>query len=148
FAKDAFHRRVVHQEARAVRDETWGTKAAAWYELQVPANGETTLRMRLTSETQARVEDFGPEVDHVFSVRRDEADAFYRLRRNLGLTPEEAEVVRQADAGLLWSKQYYGYVVEHWLEGDPGQPEPPPARRGRRNADWHHLYARDVISMP
>src|SRR5262249_54484384 len=88
------------------------------------------------------------EFESTFEARRSEADAFYANRRNSGLTADELHIARQADAGLLWSKQFYSYVVEQWLEGDPGQPPPPRSRRGGRNFDWSHLYARDVISMP
>ena len=57
-------------------------------------------------------------------------------------------MARQAYAGLLWSKQFYHYIVRDWLEGDPQQPPPPASRAAGRNADWPHLYNRDVISMP
>jgi hypothetical protein len=148
YVKDAFHRRVVGGEIAAVRAETFGTKAAAWYRLLVPARGELALRLRLTREPGASSDRVGSDFDAVFEARRREADIFYAARRNSGLTPDEVRIVRQADAGLLWSKQFYSYVVEQWLEGDPGQPLPPPSRRTGRNADWAHMYARDVISMP
>src|SRR5207248_1125094 len=64
------------------------------------------------------------------------------------LTPAERQVVRQSDAGLLWSRQFYHYIVEHWQEGDPAQPAPPRGRLGVRNRDWGHLWARDLIAMP
>jgi hypothetical protein len=84
----------------------------------------------------------------VFQERIREADEFYEERLPSGLSEDEARVVRQAYAGLLWSKQFYHYIVADWLEGDPGQPPPPASRASGRNADWVHLYNRDIISMP
>ena len=69
------------------------------------------------------------------------------LRRGLRQA-EQRSIVRQAYAGLLWTKQYYNYVVKEWLEGDPGMPPPPPGHRKTRNTDWEHLFNSDVISMP
>jgi hypothetical protein len=88
------------------------------------------------------------EFDRVFQERIREADEFYAERLPKGLSEDEARVVRQAYAGLLWSKQFYHYIVADWLEGDPGQPPPPAGRATGRNADWVHLYNCDVISMP
>jgi hypothetical protein len=81
-------------------------------------------------------------------VRGFEADAFYADKIPAGLQDEERRVSRQAYAGLLWSKQYFHYVVKDWLEGDPAQPAPPADRKTGRNSDWAHLYNRDIISMP
>src|SRR3954471_15127322 len=148
YVKDAFHRRVIGGELGAVREEGFGTKAAAWYRLRVPARSEVEVNLRLTRQPGARPAHFGPEFARVFEQRRQEADLFYATRRGSDLTDEEVRIARQADAGLLWSKQFYSYVVEDWLQGDPGQPPPPVERKTGRNADWGHLYARDVISMP
>ena len=66
-----------------------------------------------------------------------------------GATPDEQRVARQGYAGLLWSKQFYHYVLEHWLEGDPAHPAPPEGRKlSARNKEWKHVYCRDIISMP
>jgi hypothetical protein len=81
-------------------------------------------------------------------LRIAEADAFYAARTLPGATAAEINVMRQAFAGLLWSKQFYHYVVEDWLEGDPLQPTPPAARKQGRNAQWTHLHCRDILSMP
>jgi len=148
YVKDAFHRLVVDGEAGAVNPEDEGTKAAAWYALEVPAGGEVVLRLRLHREVDAPDAPFGAGFDAIFERRRVEADHYHANRRDAPLDPAERNVVRQADAGLLWSRQFYHYVVEHWLEGDPGQPPPPPGRAGVRNRAWPHLWARDVISMP
>src|SRR5213592_305069 len=96
----------------------------------------------------AGAERGGPPADRVFADRIREADAFY-ARHIPGTLGEGGQaVVRQAYASLLWSKKFYHYVVKDWLEGDPAQPPPPASRRSGRNAEWGHLYNRDVISMP
>jgi hypothetical protein len=148
FVKDAFHEHVIDGRADAVNPAREGTKAAALYGLTVPAGGEVVLRQRLVSVTEARPhEEPSAHADEIFAARRAEADAFYQLR-NPGLSRDEALVVRQGYAGLLWSKQFYHYDVRTWLEGDPSQPPPPAGRAQGRNAGWTHLYNRDVISMP
>ncbi len=148
WVKDAFHRLVVGGEAGAVNPAEEGTKAAAWYTLAVPAGGERVVRLRLTPAADAPREPFGAEFEETVRRRVDEADAFFAAQRDAPLSDEERRVVRQADAGLLWSKQYYGWIVEQWLEGDPSQPAPPPARRSGPNRGWTHLWARDVLSVP
>ena len=148
WVKDAFHELVVHGRAEAVNPEA-GTKAAARYRLLVPAGGEVVLRLRLHSEDEAPgSEALGAEFDEMLAARRSEADAFYAARRPAGTEPEEARVMRQALAGLLWSRQFYNYVVRDWLQGDPAQPTPPPERLRGRNSEWGHVYNRDVLSVP
>ncbi|MFQ5599462.1 MAG: glucosidase [Candidatus Krumholzibacteriia bacterium] len=148
YVKDAFHRHVVHGERGAVNPETRGTKAAGHYHLSVPAGGRVVLRMRLVSEALAPRESVGVDFDRVFDQRIQEAQALYESILPAGLEVEERLVARQGYAGLLWSKQFYHYVVDQWLAGDPAQPTPPPERRRGRNHDWTHLYNRDVISVP
>jgi hypothetical protein len=86
--------------------------------------------------------------DVIFAARKAEADEFYAMVSPVCLSEEHCAVQRQALAGMLWSKQFYHYIIEHWLEGDPGQPPPPPERLTGRNADWRHLYNERVMSMP
>jgi len=149
FSKDAFHDYVVGGNKAAVRTDATGTKAAALCTIEVPAGGQTVLRLRLASQAIAGTRaPFGAAFDRVFRERLQETDAFYESRVPATATDEERRIARQANAGLLWTKQFFHYVVKHWLEGDPAQPTPPAERRGGRNADWHHLYNRDVISMP
>jgi hypothetical protein len=146
--KDAFHERVVHGRADAIRGDGAGTKAALHSRLEVPAGGSATLHLRLTAAGEPGGPPAGPEAERVFADRIREADAFYAGRIPAGLGAAERAVVRQAYAGLLWSKQFFHFVVKDWLEGDPAQPAPPPNRRRGRNAEWPHLYNRDVLSMP
>jgi hypothetical protein len=139
--KDAFHERIIHHLHDAVNPSARGTKAAAWYRLTVPAGGQQVLRLRL-SKSDAPV-DF----DAIFAARLAEADEFYSFQP--ATLPDDAKnVQRQALAGLLWSKQFYHYIVAQWLDGDPGYPPPPAARKQGRNSSWLHIYHDDVLTMP
>jgi hypothetical protein len=146
FVKDAFHRRVIQGETEAVNPAGVGTKAALHYVLRVPAGGERVVRLRL----RLSYESGNPfaEFEEIMAQRIREADEFYRERVPDEVTDDERLVLRQGYAGLLWSKQFYHYIVEHWLEGDPAQPMPPERRSEGRNAGWPHVFNRDVISMP
>ncbi|HMN96987.1 MAG TPA: glucosidase [Phycisphaerales bacterium] len=146
--KDAFHLWLVEGRDDALSKEPRGTKVAAAYRLEVPAGGEVVLRARLVQESEAGGEPFGKAFDECFATRIAEADAFYETRISHRLAPEQRRISRLAYAGLLWSKQFYNYVVSEWLDGDPTQPPPPPSRAAVRNADWRHLFNRDIISMP
>ncbi|MCB1151648.1 glucosidase, partial [bacterium] len=147
YVKDAFHHRVIDDDAGAVNPAEQGTKAAAWYRVSVPGGGRAVLTLRLTAADQAAVDPFA-DFDEVFAARMAEADAYHAARRPAPLTDQERLVVRQADAGLIWSQQFYHLVVRDWLDGDPGQPAPPPERRQGPMRGWEHLHARDVILMP
>ncbi len=146
YTKDAFHRLIVNGEPDAVNPEREGTKAGAWYVLDVPAGSEVTVDLRLRPDAEPG--GFGKDFADTLSLRRRECDEFYAGVLPLSLDEDEARVARQAYAGLLWTKQFYHYVVEQWLDGDPAQPSPPAGRRHGRNSEWKHLYNRDVISMP
>jgi hypothetical protein len=148
YVKDAFHRCVVEGETRAVNPKGVGTKAAAYYRLTLGPGRSATVRLRLAARGRMPAKPFGPPFDAVFRQRVQEADAFYAGVIDPWLPPEAANVVRQAYAGLLWSKQFYHYVVKDWLEGDPAMPPPPESRKTGRNNDWGHLFNRDVVSMP
>ncbi|MEA2698540.1 MAG: hypothetical protein QOI66_2811 [Myxococcales bacterium] len=148
FVKDAFHEYVVGGSAGAVNPSRHGTKAAALFRLTIPAGQEVTVRLRLTAQVEVSA-DRSPfaDFDGVFAQRIAEADAFYEAKSG-DLSPDERLTVRQAYAGLLWSKQFYHYDVRAWLQGDPAHPTPGRARKEGRNAEWGHLYNRDVLSMP
>ena len=147
-AKDAFHDYVIHGRTDAVNPEERGTKAALRYALAIPAGEEVTIRLRLTTERECKPRPFTREFDDTFARRQAETDSFYADRLPKELTADERAVARQGYAGLLWSKQFYHYVIDQWLAGDPAQPPPPDGRRNGRNNDWRHLYNRDIISMP
>lgn len=148
YFKDAFHEYVIHGNRAAVNPNNTGTKTAAYYKLHIPAGGKAVLRLRISSKDQTPAEPFGTAFEACFEDRRREADLFYAKRLKGSCGPEECRVTRQALAGLLWSKQFYHYIVKDWIEGDPDQPPPPESRKQGRNSDWGHLYSRDIISMP
>lgn len=148
FVKDAFHEYVIHRKTGTVNPKNIGTKVAAFYNLEVPGGKEIVLRFRLYSEKEIPQETFGQSFEQIFTDRILETEEFYAYRITGSLTPEEKNIVRQSTAGLLWSKQFYHYIIKDWLEGDPNQPVPPENRKNGRNADWTHLYCRDIISMP
>jgi len=148
YVKDALDRYLVHGEVGAVNPEQTGTKVAAWYPLDIPAGEQVTVPLRLYADDEAPRDPVGPGFKATFTRRIHEADAFYRGRIPAGLPAENVNIIRQAYAGLLWSKQFYHYVLEDWLAGDPLEPPPPPQRKDGRNRDWVHLFNRDVLSMP
>ncbi|MEO8938345.1 MAG: glucosidase [Burkholderiaceae bacterium] len=143
--KDGVNDYVVDGEHAAVNPNQYGSKAAAQYVFDIPAGGSATVRVRLRPDDGTIVDrDF----DGIVDLRRSQCDAFYAaLQRDLP-GDDERLVQRQAFAGLLWGKQYYGYDVRRWLHGDAAMPPPPPERKGIRNGDWRHLVLSDVISMP
>ena len=145
YPKDGINDHVVHGAA-TVNPHGVGTKGALHYELGVAPGGTATVRLRL-----ARTETTPPlrgEWTRVLSLREREAHEFYAALTPPQATADEALVLRQASAGLLWSKQFYHYDVSRWLDGDPKQPTPPPERLTGRNAGWRHLNNHDVLSMP
>ncbi len=145
--KDAINDYVVHGAETAVNPEAAGTKAAALYALSL-APGETqTVQLRLV-DSESRGPLLGKRFDDVFTQRRQEADEFYADVIPNDLSDDGRNVMRQAIGGVLWSKQFYHYVVGDWLKGDPAFPQPPENRKGGRNSDWAHVYNADVISMP
>ena len=147
YVKDAFHRHVVDGEHDAVNPARQGTKAAAWHRLKIGAGGEARVRVRIAGGAGVDGQP-GPGFDETLEARRREADEFYGGRIARDQSPERRRTSRQAYAGLLWTKQFYHYVVEDWLAGDPIQPPPPASRAIGRNHDWKHLYSRDILSMP
>jgi len=148
FVKDAFHRYVVNGETDAVNPAGVGTKAAMRYTIDLSAGGEAVVKLRLFPRSAAPAEIFGADFDRIFSLRIAEADEFYDGRLSKSLPADTRRIGRQCFAGLLWSKQFYLYIVKEWLNGDPEQPRPPDSRWKGRNREWLHLYNRDVISMP
>jgi hypothetical protein len=148
YVKDAFHEYIVHGRADAVNPKKTGTKVAAYYKLEIPAGAQVALRFRLSNQPLTVQKSLGKEFDDVFAARMREAEEFYAAHIPQSLSPAEKGVVRQAHAGAFWNKQFYHYIVNDWLDGDSQQPTPPASRRHGRNADWRHVYCRDVISMP
>lgn len=146
--KDSFHRFVVNAESSAVNDLGYGTKAAWHYAFNLRGGETRIFRLRLSEETTQPASFFGADFQTIVDARREEADEFFAARLPGVCSDDERGVMRQAYAGLLWTKQFYHYIVRDWLEGDPNFPAPPAERKTGRNHDWPHLYNRDVISMP
>ena len=148
FVKDGINDFIVHAAKEAVNPAQRGTKAAGHYTGVVGAGQSMVVRLRLTDGILAEDPNgVGADFESVFAARQREADEFYATVIPDALSEDASNVARQAFAGMLWSKQFYHYVVREWLNGDPGQPAPPDRRSGR-NWQWTHLYNADVISMP
>src|SRR4051794_17414139 len=141
YPKDGINDHVV-SGAATVNPEGFGTKGALRYVVTVPAGGRTELRLRLhQGGAEATFEE-------VVAAREADADAFYAALAPAGTDAERMRILRQACAGLVWSKQIYPYDVRRWLDGDPGAPPPPEAHRHGRNSGWAHLDSFDVLAMP
>jgi hypothetical protein len=147
YVKDSINQYVIAGKRQAVNPEQRGTKAAAYYRLTLGPGQSVVTRLRLTN-TPMPAEPLGEDFEIVFAHRLREADEFYDTVIPRRLSDDGKRVMRQALAGLLWSKQFYQYDVKRWLEGDPASPPQPAERRGGRNHEWRHLYNEDVISMP
>jgi len=154
YVKDGIDRAIVRGEAAAANAES-GSKLALHYVFSLAPGATRTLRLRLGptvqaggTEGDALTANFDAEFDATFDARRDEADRFYAALSSYPLSDEERRVQRSAYAGMLWSKQFYFYVVRDWLGGDPLMPSPPAARLVARNHAWLHVYNDDVLSMP
>ncbi len=148
FVKDAFHEYVIQGRGEAVNPANRGTKAALHYALNIPAGMTQTISLRLFPEKEELADPLGASFDQTLATRVQEADEFYESVIQAKVDKEERQVILQAAAGLLWSKQFYHYIVADWLRGDPAGPTPPSSRLMGRNHNWSHLYSRNVISMP
>ena len=144
--KDSIDNYVVHGATDAVNPARQGTKATAHYAVTIEPAEQKTIRLRLqhSDTTNDEFSDF----DKILAQRQREADEFYATIIPQDLSTDAQNVMRQSFAGMLWSKQFYHYVVRDWLQGDRGNPAPPPERKKGRNREWTHLYNSDVISMP
>ncbi|TPX32847.1 hypothetical protein SmJEL517_g04123 [Synchytrium microbalum] len=148
YCKDAINERVVHDNGNAVNPNKFGTKCAAWYKATVPKGQAITIRVLLTPSRDDAGMLRPKAFEDMFTKRIKEADEFYERIAPQHLSNEMRSVQRQAFAGLLWSKQFYHYNVEEWLNGDPGQPMPPKERKYGRNKDWRHVVIDDILLMP
>jgi hypothetical protein len=156
YVKDSINNYLVHGQAEAVNPEKQGTKAAAHYRLTVNPGAAQIVRLRLSDIAPAAVAQsngdaagpFGDQFEATLQARRQDADEFYATVIPASLTADEANVMRQALAGMLWSKQFYYYDVDRWLEERGSDPFKPTRKTAPRNDSWHHMYNADVISMP
>ena len=157
FTKDGIHECVVGGRGDTVNSGQAGTKCAAHHVLTLAPGEERVLRLRLYAADEKPRQAFGRNFAATLAARLREADAFYAALQASGTAagataavkrPAAVAVARQAYAGLLWTKQFYHYIVPEWMEGDPDLPPPPAGRGAIRNGDWPHFFARDVLSMP
>ncbi|MCU0548228.1 MAG: glucosidase [Leptolyngbya sp. Prado105] len=145
FVKDSIDRYVVHGETSAVNSEQVGTKVSSYYLLNIDAGQTKVVRLRL-SNIESLSDPFGSSFDTVLQIRKSEADEFYDRITPNPFSEDARNVQRQAFAGMLWNKQFYHFVMEDWLKGDPTQL--PPQRQFARNSEWFHLFNDDILSMP
>tara|TARA_R100000027_G_scaffold3426_1_gene3188 strand:+ start:1478 stop:4165 length:2688 start_codon:yes stop_codon:yes gene_type:complete len=147
--KDAFHRYVIEGETEAINPHGNGTKAAFRFSRTIEPGGSAVVELRLRPDGNSEAGSVGDDFERIFVQRMAEAEEFHA---SIGPDPskhsQDAAIARQARAGLLWSNQFYHYVVKDWQKGDPGSPPPPADRLEVRNRDWKNLYARDILSMP
>jgi hypothetical protein len=156
YVKDSINDFVVHGARDRVNPDRKGTKASPHYRVTVEAGGSATVRLRLTDVAPADLGrangkhdgPFGSHFDEVFRNRQREADEFYATVIPAAVGADAANVMRQALAGMLWSKQFYHYDVDKWLEERGCDPFKANRRAAPRNDGWHHMYNADVISMP
>ena len=154
YPKDGINDHVT-RGAATVNPEGAGTKCAFWYKLTVPSGQTAEIRIRLRpaasgrgGRAAAKADPLGTGFDQVMAERRAEADEFYAELTPAGASADEALVLRQASAGMLWSKQLFYYDVSRWLDGDPGQMPPPEVRKTGRNSRWRNFEGFDIMSMP
>ena len=152
FYKDAFHEYVLENKINAVHPAQAGTKAAAVYQMELQPGESRSFSFRLVKDSEVTEPTpesmLGDDFDAVFAERIKDADEFYEGKLESWCCDQEKAIARQAFAGLFWTKQFYFYSVHDWLRGDTTMPTPSENRKSGRNADWNHLYNRDVISMP
>ena len=145
--KDGINDYVVLGRKDAVNPACTGTKVAAHHTLKVKAGGTAVVRLRLTDYDPGDSKDLFAGFGKTFDERRSEADEFYRAMTPSSATEDEARVIRQAMAGMLWSKQYYLFEADKWIKehgGDPFSSSAGPTR----NREWGHMVNDDIISMP
>jgi len=147
YVKDGIGNRLLHGEEGAVNPAAVGTKAALHYSKVLRPAEAWALRWRL-SRARAAPDTWGSEFDALMAGREGEAHEFYNRVAAPSLSGDARDIQRQAFAGMLWNKQFYHYVVQEWLDGDPAMPAPPPDRKRGRNCNWSFLYNDDILSMP
>ena len=148
YVKDGIDNYVVNGDKDSVNfSQCSGTKFASHYLLNLAAGKTKVIKLRLT-DIRDLSNPFDQKYDSVLQARKQEADEFYHQLTPFEIGKEERNIQRQAFAGMLWTKQYYYYCVEEWLQGDPNNPPPPKARKYGRNHQWKHLDNAEIISMP
>jgi hypothetical protein len=156
YVKDGINNHVVHGQQGVVNPEQKGTKVAAHYRITVGPGASQVVRLRLCEKAPAASakrnaaggSPFGRPFDKILQARRNEADEFYKFITPPSMGNDAANVFRQALAGMLWSKQFYHYDVDRWLEERGSDPFKEDRKQAPRNDQWYHMYNGDIISMP
>jgi len=149
YVKDAFHEYLVHQRCDAVNPDNTGTKCAADYVITVEGGKMAVIRLRLGAASAGKKEgSFGSAFDKLVAARIKDADDFYGAVIPHSLSVDAANVMRQALAGMLWSKQFFNYDVDRWLDEHGASPYKANRRAAPRNEHWHHMHNAHVLSMP
>lgn len=148
FVKDAFHEAVISGEKfQELKDKKEGTKCAPLYHFEIDAGASKTICLRLCEE-ELKDPFGGNQAEKLFKKRKQEADEFYGSLHQKHTTAEQKSIQRQAIAGMLWSKQYYHYDVERWINTSDGITPNTEERRSGRNHEWKYLKNQDILSMP
>ena len=147
YVKDGINQCVVHGRKEAVNPGQTGTKAAAHYQMKLGPGKKSVIRLRLCDKPAIPGKDPFDDFDAIMDSRLKEANEFYRSVISATLSEDEARVMRQALAGMLWSKQYYFFDLDKWLEERSAHPFRMGARE-TRNRDWFHMVNDHIISMP
>jgi hypothetical protein len=143
YYKDGINDYLV-KGAQSINPAKTGTKAAFNYDLSIPGGDHIVIRLSLSKDPNYSFENF----DGIVTLRKKEADSFYREVLKDERSPDVFNIKRQALSGLLWNKQFYYYDVHQWLKGDPAQPPPPSQRLKSRNVEWKHLHSKEILSVP
>jgi len=148
YVKDGIDEYVVSGNQGAVNPREMGTKTSAHYQVTVNPGETAVIRLRLSDQPSAKLgELFGKQFAEIMQARRSEADEFYKSITPASINEDAALLMRQALAGMLWSKQYFGYDLNKWLDEHGADPKQPGARH-MRNSEWFHMVNEDIISMP
>lgn len=147
YVKDAFHEYLVQGQHHAVNPAHTGTKFARHYTLDILPGESITLNFRLYPEGTPNTASLGPDFEHIFANRQRECAEFYETKPCVQHSAPHKRLARDIYAGLLWTKQYYQYGVNEWIQGDPANPRTELEREMARNKEWEHLYNRDIISV-
>ena len=147
FVKDGINNYVTEGKKAAVNPDCIGTKASAHYVTELSPGETQTFFLRLSDQYSLEA-PFGEDFKATFQERLQEADEFYTDVVPDSATEDERNIQRQAFAGLLWNKQFYHYIVDDWINGDPKSASPSKGHKEGRNKDWNHVYNDDILSMP
>ena len=147
FVKDAINDAVIENDFSVIERKQNGTKCSPLYRFEIDAGKSVSVRLRL-SQKEHKKNPLTADFDKHFTARLQEADEFYNALVPKNGNKDLQNIQRQAFAGMMWTKQYYNLDITRWLNGDPGQPDPPPQRKKGRNNNWHNLANEDIVSMP